>query len=146
MAALILPCLSVRQAWAWAIVQGLKPWENRPRRFNYRGPVLIHAGKTLDADYAGACDVIERLSGKRPPAVTDTGGLVGAAMLTDCAAPLASHDGWRGAGEFGLRFEHAITLPFRPVKGMLGLFKVELTATEQAVIEPWIATFGKNHP
>jgi hypothetical protein len=105
---------------------------------------LIHAGKTLDADYSGACDVIERLSGRRPPDVTDTGGLVGAAMLTDCAEPLARGEGWRGADEFGLRFEHAITLPFRPVRGMLGLFKVTLNPPEQAVVEPWIVAFGKN--
>ena len=32
--------LSVRQPWAWAIVEGLKPVENRKRRTTYRGALL----------------------------------------------------------------------------------------------------------
>jgi len=38
--------LTVRQPWAWAIVQGRKDVENRSRNVagSYRGPVAIHAG------------------------------------------------------------------------------------------------------
>jgi len=72
---MILRALSVRQPWAWAIVQGLKPWENRSRRFNYRGPVLIHASKTVATDYQEACLLIERLSGHRPPPAPELGGM-----------------------------------------------------------------------
>ena len=133
---MILRALSVRQPWAWAIVQGLKPWENRPRRFNYRGPLLIHASQAArEKDYLFAVELIESLTGKSPPArsAIERGGIVGAAELTDCAEPLDGDDGeWRGEGSFGLRFEKAITLPFRPCAGALGLFKVELTGDETA--------------
>lgn len=35
--------ISVRQPWAWLIINGYKDIENRSREANYRGPVLIHA-------------------------------------------------------------------------------------------------------
>ena len=131
---MILPALSVRQPWSWAITQGLKPWENRPRRFHYRGPLLIHASKTLPlADYAFGAVLIEELTGRSPPArdTIERGGIVGAAVLTDCAEPLLADDGeWRGEGSFGLRLEKADSLPFRAYPGALGLFKVELTRPE----------------
>jgi hypothetical protein len=138
---MILRALSVRQPWAWAIVQGLKPWENRPRRFNYRGPLLIHASKLApEADYLFGAELIESLTGRAPPprGSIERGGIVGAAELTDCAEPLDEDDGqWRGEGSFGLRFERAVTLPFRACSGALGLFKVvvmrdEIQALHQA--------------
>ena len=40
--------LSIRQPWAWAIIHGYKPVENRTWYSNYTGPLLIHAGKVED--------------------------------------------------------------------------------------------------
>jgi hypothetical protein len=40
--------LSIRQPWAWLIVTGYKDIENRSWRTNYRGPLLIHAGRAID--------------------------------------------------------------------------------------------------
>ena len=40
-----MKALSVRQPWAWAIVQGYKTVENRSWLTQYRGPILIHAAK-----------------------------------------------------------------------------------------------------
>ena len=40
-------CLSVRQPWAWLIVHGHKPLENRSWATSYRGPLLIHAAKGM---------------------------------------------------------------------------------------------------
>ena len=124
----------MRQPWAWAIVQGLKPWENRPRRFNYRGPLLIHASQAArEQDYVFAVELIESLTGRSPPPrnAIERGGIVGAAELTDCAEPLGEDDGaWRGEGSFGLRLAKAVPLPFRAIPGALGLFKVELTRDE----------------
>ena len=42
--------LSIRQPWAWAIVNGYKPVENRVWKPYYTGPLLIHAGKSEDRD------------------------------------------------------------------------------------------------
>lgn len=45
--------LTVKQPWAWLILHGGKDVENRMWPISYRGPLLIHAGKTYDdeADY-----------------------------------------------------------------------------------------------
>lgn len=43
----ILPALSVRQPWSHLICIGLKDIENRTRRTNFRGRVLIHASAKL---------------------------------------------------------------------------------------------------
>lgn len=40
--------LTIQQPWAFAIAEGFKTVENRTRRTNYRGPLLIHAGLTVD--------------------------------------------------------------------------------------------------
>jgi len=40
-------CLSVQQPWAWAIAAGIKRIENRSWETRYRGPLAIHAGKSL---------------------------------------------------------------------------------------------------
>ena len=45
-----MKALSVRQPWAWAIVAGWKPIENRTWATDYRGPLLIHAGRREDPD------------------------------------------------------------------------------------------------
>jgi hypothetical protein len=43
-----VPALSVRQPWADLIMDGWKPVENRTWTTDYRGPVIIHAGKKWD--------------------------------------------------------------------------------------------------
>jgi hypothetical protein len=45
--------LSIRQPWAWAIVAGLKRYENRTWTTPYRRPLLIHAGQSR-ADHSDA--------------------------------------------------------------------------------------------
>jgi ASCH domain-containing protein len=40
-----LPALSLRQPWAWLVVNGYKDIENRSWRTNHHGPLVIHASK-----------------------------------------------------------------------------------------------------
>lgn len=40
--------LTIKQPWAFAIAEGFKTVENRSRRTNYRGRLLIHAGLAVD--------------------------------------------------------------------------------------------------
>ena len=42
--------LSIRQPWAWLILNGYKDLENRTWRTDYRGPLLIHAGMRVETD------------------------------------------------------------------------------------------------
>lgn len=41
-----MKCLTICQPWAWAILHAGKTVENRTWKTNYRGPLLIHAGKS----------------------------------------------------------------------------------------------------
>ena len=47
--------LSIRQPWAWLIVNGYKDIENRDWKTHYRGRFYVHAGKQFDK--AGYADV-----------------------------------------------------------------------------------------
>ena len=48
--------LTIKQPWASLIMAGLKRVENRTWRTNYRGPLAIHAGRTVDRDAAETLD------------------------------------------------------------------------------------------
>lgn len=86
--------LSVRQPWAWAIVEGLKPVENRKRRTTYRGALLIYAG--LQDDLQGWQFLDEM--GIPLPIDPPTGGIVGVVDLVGCVEGYDSLWARRGAG------------------------------------------------
>lgn len=79
-----MKALSIRQPWAWEIVQGVKVVEFRSWKTHYRGRFLIHASKTIDK---------KRLPEERTwlagydwvlPDDFEKGGFVGIATLADC--------------------------------------------------------------
>ena len=43
-----MKALSIKQPWAWLIVNGYKDIENRTWKTNYRGTFLVHASKGFD--------------------------------------------------------------------------------------------------
>ena len=63
----------------WAIVEGLKPVENRTRRTSYRDPLLIHAG--LQDDLHGWQFLDEM--GFPLPVDPPTGGIIGVVDLVE---------------------------------------------------------------
>jgi len=109
--------LSVRQPYAWLIVNGFKPIENRTWRATYRGPLQIHASQTLEAAEidrieAEAGIVIDRAKLYR-------GGIVGRVTLVDIVE--SSRSPWF-TGPFGWVLERPRVLRFKPCRGQLGLF------------------------
>jgi hypothetical protein len=62
--------LTVRQPWAWAIINGGKDVENRTRNIAgaYRGPVAIHAAARLPKfeEHWDSGTVIAGITGRRP--------------------------------------------------------------------------------
>lgn len=90
MPSLPVPGLTICQPWASLIAWGDKRVENRTWRESYRGPLLIHAGKSrlfLDR-YGDVSDV----PGPRP---LPMGAIVATAWLTACVrAPVARHHAW----------------------------------------------------
>lgn len=122
-----LPAISIRQPWAHAIVAGLKDVENRTWRTKYRGPVLIHAGKTKDtSELWSYIDLksrrgIEAKTGAEWRAMV-FGGIIGVAEIVDCVSQMDSP--WF-TGPWGFVLRNARPLPFYPCRGRLGFFKAE---------------------
>jgi len=119
--------ISTRQPWAWLLVNGHKPVENRRSRFKHRGPLLIHASLRMTlADYL-ACEIFCRGIGFDWDLVPDgnqleRGGIIGQVEVTACVDQLDSD--WF-TGPFGLVAKDAIALPFYPCKGQLSIFTVD---------------------
>lgn len=47
-----MKALTIKQPWATLIMSGLKEYEFRGWKTKYRGKILIHAGKSLEKEYA----------------------------------------------------------------------------------------------
>jgi len=119
--------LSIRQPYAWLIVNGLKKIENRTWKTKFRGEILIHTGKQLA--HGSSWEKIRRIMGSN--AVTHLlnkseytmGGIVGKVEIVDCVQE--SNDKWfEGPNGFVLR--KAEKLPFHPCGGKLSFFDVDL--------------------
>lgn len=111
--------LAVRQPWAWLIVNGRKDVENRSRRTNIRGTILLHASASTSQFARLSAEVRERLC-CRVPSDVEYGGIVGAVDIVDCLETSGSP--WHEAGYFGWVLRNPRRLPFRPCKGSLGFF------------------------
>jgi len=115
--------LSVRQPWAWAILNG-KDIENRNWRRAYRGPIALHAaaGMTL-TEYREAMAFIRLVAPDLDlPGLDmlDRGGIIGVVEITDCVTSCRS--AWF-VGRYGLVLRNARAAPFIPLKDRLGFFK-----------------------
>lgn len=42
--------ITLKQPWATLVAEGIKTWEFRSWRYNYRGEILIHAGASVDKE------------------------------------------------------------------------------------------------
>lgn len=113
----VMKALSVRQPWAWAIVQGFKKVENRSRRTKHRGPLLIHA--SLNFDKKGL-EYIRSHMGIPVPDHFDCGGIVGMVKLVDV---VTEHPSDFFFGPYGYVLTGAKPMPFRPCKGKLGFWE-----------------------
>jgi len=124
---------TVWQPWASAIVGrpggcgGPKPVDNRPRRTNRRGPVLIHAARPGAYDH----DAIARsaalrgwlLSPERPDRWV-FGAIIGAAEITGCHQCHGSCTSWAEPGAWHVQLGWRIALD-EPVAcaGALGFWR-----------------------
>jgi hypothetical protein len=150
--------LTIKQPWAFAIAEGFKAVENRSRRTNYRGTVLIHAGRAIDdavniVKYSRDAAIrFDELGGRSnywdarkhipsrivpsPPSTMALSGVIAIAQLVGCheavdhcCAPWGFPDQWH--------WELSDVQPLRqavPRAGALGLWKpdAELLAAVSA--------------
>ena len=119
-----MKALSIRQPWAWLIVNGYKDIENRVRPTQLRGRVMIHAGKAVDS-YALALWLSDSVLRAIPmPNIQElvTGAIIGEVDITGCVT--ASKSPWfTGPYGFVLANPKAYEQPI-PCKGKLGFFEV----------------------
>lgn len=116
--------LSIRQPWAWAILNAGKRLENRPVRWKYRGPICLHASLYMNGPaYDEAEKFITDRTSLWPPAMLSAsnirGGIIGTAEIVGCIDH--SDDPW-WMGPYALVLENVQPVKFIPVKGALGLF------------------------
>lgn len=124
------PCLTIRQPWASLIIYHGKDIENRTWKTSYRGPMLIHASaKLTKSDIEEASVVMD--STRKWPAIDrymiledmreePRGGIVGIVELVDIVTESTSP--WF-VGPFGWVLANPRPLPFRALRGQLGLWK-----------------------
>jgi hypothetical protein len=117
--------LSLRQPWAWAVLNG-KSIENRKWNTKFRGEFLIHAAKGMTRDEYEDAELFCRSRGLWLPEFRSfkRGGIVGIATLVDVIKPKPVHDGWQMAGQFGFVLVDVRPLVFVAHPGSLGFFSV----------------------
>lgn len=127
-----IKALSIRQPWAWAIINVGKDVENRSLRTRFRGPVCIHASayRPTQDDVDTFNEVLFRAIPDREarasiiPRHTEAlsmsrGGIIGVAEIVDCVE--VSDSPWF-MGRYGFVLRNVRPVEFFPVKGALGFF------------------------
>jgi hypothetical protein len=125
--------LTVKNPWAWAIIQraelvvnGNKDVENRTRRTNYRGQILIHASKKPDKKvWAGGYHQSEYKNGC----------ILGSVEITDCVQNSTSRWAEKDRWHWILKNPKPLAVPI-PAKGKLGRWEYAPKCTECARINP----------
>ena len=121
-----MKAISIRQPWAWLILNAGKDYENRDWPTKFRGRVLIHASKGMTrAEYDGASlyvrEVVHPCITIPPFEALERGGIVGEVTITDCVTDSCSpwFNGW-----YGFALANPKPLTFQPCRGMLKFFEV----------------------
>lgn len=148
-----VPCLSIHQPWAWAIVAGKKTIENRKWGTTYRGRLVIHTGGSFDS-YSSALDHFAaiKLAYQDDCDLYPHKAILGVVDLVDCVeatsptglalAKHRRHGKWvsttpKFSGFYWvLSNARPLRKPILNIGGALGLFKAE-TLREKMSASDW---------
>lgn len=124
-----MKALSIRQPWAWLIVNGYKTVENRDWNTKYRGRFFVHASKKIDV--IGYEWINKNFPEIELPDTFETGGIIGTARLINTVHEsefryLASKDKPWFVGEYGFILDEGKPCELRPCRGQLYFFDVML--------------------
>jgi hypothetical protein len=130
-----MKAISIRQPWAWLIVNGYKDIENRTWATKYRGLLLIHASKGMtrseydDVEFFLTFHDLPAVRAIKLPLFEDLerGGVVGVSRVVDCVLSRDRFSPWHMEGQFGFHLQNSRPLSFVACKGALGLFDIEVT-------------------
>jgi ASCH domain len=111
--------LTIKQPWAWAITHAGKDIENRSWTTDYRGALLIHAGKGWAADHAAPF----ARAGKPAPGKHDVpkGAIIGIVDLVDIVQD--SDSPWTATASFHWIMADPFPITPLPCPGKLGLWR-----------------------
>jgi hypothetical protein len=121
-----MKALSIRQPWAWLIVNGYKDIENRDWYIWQRGQILVHASKNCTRyEYITAVEFSQPLlpTGVIIPTLQDLprGGICGSVEIFSVVS--RSDSPWFH-GKFGALLRNPALVDFCPMRGRLGIFDV----------------------
>jgi hypothetical protein len=122
--------ISIRQPFAWAVIHAGKDVENRgphaPRQFKAAvgQRVYIHASKSMTrVEYERAAASMAKIGvGCPEPDELQFGGVIGSVLVVDIVTRHRSP--WFG-GPHALVLADPKPEPFMPVRGQVGLFRVQ---------------------
>lgn len=127
-----MKALSIRQPWAWLIVEGIKDVENRTWNTNHRGRFWIHASSFNDkTEYIIYARHILTEYGVKVPAREEVlrGGIIGSANLMGVLYPSwKSSYKWHEHNCYGFQMIGATHVPFmkcRGRRGQLSFFEIK---------------------
>jgi len=121
-----MKAITLRQPWAWAIINAGKDIENRDWKTHFRGRVAIHAAVGMThSQYEEACEYIRNINRRvRIPAYEDMerGAIIGTVEIVDCVQDTDSP--WF-MGNYGFVLARPRRLP-KPIacKGALSFWNV----------------------
>ena len=121
-----MKAISIRQPWAWLIINAGKDIENRSWPTRFRGRVMVHAAQGMTRqEYVDVEQFLATQHGGRillPPAdELARGGILGSVEIVDCVSESSSP--WF-FGPYGFVLRNPAPLPFAPLRGRLGFFEV----------------------
>lgn len=119
-----MKAITILQPWAWVILNANKDIENRVWKTEYRGPILIHAGKDfpLDYYYYWSGYLIQKHKILLPPyEQIPRGAIVGIAELVDC---VKKSDSIWFEGPYGFVLKNVRPIEPIPCKGALNIWNV----------------------
>jgi len=132
-----MKALSVLQPWAHLIVVGAKRFETRSWKTDFRGPLLIHAGKSFSPAAQSLCQdepFKNKLNIQNADQLT-LGAIIGIAILEDCIPTDSGRcEEWQQERHFGdfhlgryawkLKYPTPLAVSI-PLRGTLGVFDVQ---------------------
>lgn len=122
-----MKALSVRQPWAWLIVEGHKPLENRTWRTSHRGNLQIHAAKECPLEeYLAAVAFVRRFDPRLAARIPsweklELGGIMGMVCVVDVVTHSPSP--WF-TGPVAFVMENPYPLKFEPLAALPGIFEI----------------------
>ena len=123
--------LSIRQPWAWLIVNGHKNIENRNWRTTLREKIYIHASKGMTQKEYDNCasftSNIDKSIQIPAPKHLLMGGIIGEAEIIDCVTtdPWFPDSPWF-TGQYGFVLANCQSLPFQSCRGALKFFSPDI--------------------